>query len=112
ILETCPRQEDGQDLPHLQITGDALTCWATYHNTVERARRDGERLHPICEWGSKHPGRAARLAGVLHVATHGGPGDHLISLATMQAAVTLAEYFEPHALRAYDLLEAIPELAG
>jgi hypothetical protein len=112
VLSECPRAANGGDILHLRVTLDALEVWIAYHDQVERALGDGKRLAPIAEWGSKHPARAARLAGILHVATHRGPGTRVIAPETVNAAVRLAQYFEPHALLAYDLLAAIPELTG
>jgi hypothetical protein len=108
----CARQPAGEPLPHLRLEGESLAIWAEYHDRVERALREGERLASLREWGSKHPGRVARLCGILHLATHDGVGSGFIAPATIRAAVTLGEYFEVHALLAYDLLATIPELAN
>src|SRR5262249_13351645 len=61
VLGECPRVANGGELPHLRIALNALDIWIAYHDQVERALREGERLAPICEWGSKHAARAARL---------------------------------------------------
>src|SRR5262249_25826026 len=102
-----PRRPAGEDLPHLPITDAALEQWRADHNRVERALREGEQLEPIREWGSKQAARVARLAGILHVAAHRGFEPLAISVETMTAAITLGEYFEIHALAAYDLMAAL-----
>jgi hypothetical protein len=107
-----PRQPAGQDLPHLLITDAALERWGAYHDRVEHDLREGRRLEPIREWGSKQAARVARLAGILHVAAHRGFEPLAISVETMTAAITLGEYFERHALAAYDRMAALPTLEG
>jgi hypothetical protein len=108
----APRQPAGKPLPHLAIAGTALARWGAYHDRVERDLREGAQLEPIREWGSKQAARVARLAGILHVARHQGCTPLAITEDTMAAAITLGEYFETHALAAYDLLAALPTFEG
>jgi replicative DNA helicase len=113
------QRRDGDDLPHLRIEGAALAVWAAYHDRVEREMRDGERLAGIREWASKQPGRVARQAGVLHlIETVAGHSVNSVnsSLAipprTVEAACQLGEYFEAHALAAYDVMGTLPQVEG
>ena len=68
------RQHTGDTPMRLCIVGEALDIWAEYANRVEKELREGGRLHPIREWGSKQAGRVARIAGGLHVANTIGCG--------------------------------------
>src|SRR5262249_10807161 len=113
------KRGDGEELPHLQIEGDALTVWAAYNDRVEHEMREGERLAAIREWASKQPGRVARLAGVLHLIEMVGTGSSTsastsmaIPAHTVEAACRLGEYFEAHALAAYDMMAALPQIEG
>jgi replicative DNA helicase len=112
-LCALPKHPDGEELPHLQITGPALAVWKAYHDRVEHEMRDSGRLAPIREWASKQPGRVARFAGILHLIGTVGGGAVLqprIQATTVEAACRLGEYFEAHALVAYDLMRALPEI--
>src|SRR4030095_6991182 len=101
--------------------GVALLVWKRYADRVERDCREGGRLYAIREWASKHPGRVARIAGTLHLVNLAATGrrtstfpddKELVDLAvlaarsilprTVAAACRLGEYFEAHALAAYD----------
>jgi hypothetical protein len=113
ILLALPRHPDGAVLPCLQISGEALQVWEEYANRVERDMRDGGALRPIREWASKQPGRVARLAAILHFSSFTAPGvDLAIPSATVRAACRLGEYFEAHALAAYDCMAALPDIDG
>jgi hypothetical protein len=113
------QRRDGDDLPHLRIEGTALAVWATYHDRVEREMRDGERLAGIREWASKQPGRVGRLAGVLHLvemvagnSVNSVNNSLVIPPRTVEAACQLGEYFEAHALAAYDVMGTLPQVEG
>jgi hypothetical protein len=115
------QRRDGDDLPHLRIEGAALAVWAAYHDRVEREMCDGERLAGIREWASKQPGRVARLAGVLHlIETVSGNSVNSVNspfaipppARTVDAACQLGEYFEVHALAAYDVMGTLPQVEG
>jgi replicative DNA helicase len=108
-LHLLPKHPDGSVLPHLVLTGDALAAWAAYHDHLEIDLREDGRLYSIREWGSKHAGRVARLAGVLHLVVSTA-NDPLIAVQTVGAACRLGEYFETHALAAYDHISVAPRL--
>jgi hypothetical protein len=136
-LATLTRCPDGAELPHLRIEGAALLVWKRYADRVDRDCREGGRLRAIREWASKHPGRVARIAGVLHVLTLAGK-KHLEALRilpsakqgqfdlkdlkdlaawsipprTVAAACRLGKYYEAHALAAYDCMAALPDIEG
>jgi hypothetical protein len=113
------QRQDGDDLTHLRIEGDALAVWAAYHDRVEREMRDGERLAGIREWASKQPGRVGRLAGGLHLVEMVAGGSvnsvnssRAIPPRTVEAACQLGEYYEAHALAAYDVIGTLPQVEG
>ena len=75
------------------------------------------RLHPaagdlagIVEWASKQPGRVLRLAGNLH-ALQAGTIHGVVSGATMEAAIGLADYFTAHAQLIFGEMGADPAVA-
>jgi hypothetical protein len=130
-LANLPRLRDGAELPHLRIEGEALRVWKRYADRIERDCREGGRFYVIREWASKHPGRVARLAGTLHLVTLVETGrltsafpedkksvDLLVLAArsipprAVAAACRLGEYFEAHALAAYDCMAALPHVEG
>jgi hypothetical protein len=118
-LHSLPKKADGEELPHLRIEGTAHDRWVTYADRVEKDMREGEKLVSIREWVNKQPGRVARLAGILHLVETIGSNSvesvdraTEISAHTVEAACRLGEYFEAHALAAYDVLGAVPEIEG
>jgi hypothetical protein len=118
-LHSLPKKADGEELPHLRIEGPAHARWVTYADRVEKDMREGEKLVSVREWASKQPGRVARLAGILHlVGTVGSNSVESVDRApeisahTVEAACRLGEYFEAHALAAYDVLGTVREIEG
>jgi len=84
---------------------------------VEQRRHTEPRLRPhtgdlghIADWAAKFDGAVARMAGLLHLASHIEDGwRRPIDGATMAAAMELGEYFTAHALAAFDAMGADPE---
>ncbi|MGO1049187.1 YfjI family protein [Crossiella sp. CA198] len=76
------------------------------------------KLHPthgawasVGDWGGKHAGATARLAGLLHAATH--PRDcwtHPITAQTFTDAWEIGDYFAAHALSVFDRLGTDPQI--
>lgn len=105
----CPATAEGRVL---QLEGEALECWKAFYNTTERSMGPGGELAAIADWGGKLPGSVARIAGLLHaVEAPGEPWDESIRPQAVERAVQMGEYFKPHALAAYQVLGANPELA-
>jgi replicative DNA helicase len=70
-----------------------------------RLDRDTGDLAGIVDWAAKHIGAVARLAGLLHLATHPQDGwMRPVSEETMQAALQAGRYYIAHALAAFDLM--------
>jgi hypothetical protein len=96
-------KEHANPVPYLlKLSPDAMALWAPEFDRVQEALGEGGALASIVEWGSKLMGSIARLAGVLHCATHyHAPHNHAISAATMAAAIRLGGYFTEHAIEAH-----------
>jgi hypothetical protein len=62
-----------------------------------RLAQDGD-LRPAAHWIARHPGRVARIAGLLHLAQY--PIGSPIGEATMRDALRLGEYFLAHGMAA------------
>ncbi len=61
------------------------------------------------KWASKRDGAVARIAGLLHLATHPEDGWHKpIEAPTMAAATQLGDYFTAHALDVFSAMSADP----
>jgi replicative DNA helicase len=69
---------------------------------------DGDLGH-IADWGSKLTGAAARIAGLLHLATHLRQGwAHPVDAEPVIAAIEIAAYLTQHALAVFDTMGADP----
>jgi len=77
-----------------------------FRNAVERELRPGRLLHEISGWGSKLPGEALRIAGLLHIAEHGVNCPDRINRNTLGSALQLAACLREHAVLAYNLMGA------
>ena len=62
-------------------------------------------LAGIVDWAAKHIGGVARIAGLLHLATHPQDGwMRPVSEDTMRAALQAGQYYVAHALAAFDFM--------
>ena len=104
---------DGQRLPHgLTLAGAAGDALTIFREELEpRLGPDGD-LAGMTAWASKLPGAVVRIAALLHVAetilpgTASAPGSAIMMPITsdvMWRAITIGEYFIPHARRFFDL---------
>ncbi|MFI8828591.1 YfjI family protein [Streptomyces sp. NPDC053431] len=93
----------------LTLSPEADAVLLAYQRVTEsRLRKDGS-LAPILNWASKRDGAVARIAGLLHLATH--PDDawnRPIAAETMADATRLGDYFTAHALDVFDAMKADP----
>lgn len=98
----------GSDLRRLTFARDAYAEWKDYQRHMETEMRPGGGFEHLTDWGSKCPGGAARIAGILHCAkhAHGEPADHPVDLETTTAALTLSSVFERHAVVAFGMMGA------
>ncbi len=95
----------------LQLDVDALAVLDAWLTDLEVRVGPSGDLVGLGAWGSKLGGATVRIAGLLHLATHVGESLELpIGAAAMQAAVSLAHYFVPHAKVVFDLMGDDPAL--
>jgi hypothetical protein len=96
----------------LQLSQVAHREWKEFSLVVEKDLRDGERFEHLRDWAGKLPGAAARVAGLLHCATHvkAQPWSIPIEPTTMEKALTLMAVLAEHALRAFEVMAANPDL--
>jgi hypothetical protein len=107
-----PDPTDPEAFFNLRIEGEALTLWAEYADAVELAQADGGELAGIRDWASKLAGAVARIAGGLHLTehAHGTPWAVPIAPETVAAAWAVGDYFKAHALAAFSMMGADPEV--
>lgn len=85
--------------PTLTFSSDAAEAfrdWRAAHE-ARLAQAIGD-LAPVAAWANRHPGRVARIAGLLHLVEH--RREQPIRAETFHAAARVGEYFVEHALAA------------
>jgi hypothetical protein len=120
-LLDLPYPEGRHDTFHtLRFDAHAARMFRAFRATIERSLRPYEQLDDLADWGSKHPGLVARIAGLLHMMKHAGaaspwdeptdgpkktgPWDEPIDGTTMAGAIAIGEYLIPHTLAAAGLM--------
>ena len=97
---------------HLCFTAAAYREWKDFQTATELQFRGGGILEDLKDWGSKLPGAAARIAGVLHMAMcvdGQGPGIPLeIEKPTVVAAIEGASSLVSHCRAAFALMDQDP----
>jgi hypothetical protein len=108
VLEMVPAGRDpydGYPVPHrLRLTPEARAQHVQFREEIEPELGELGFLADVSDWASKLAGAVARIAGLLHVASHANPQDHLISQQTITAAIEIAEYFTSHAFLFFDAM--------
>lgn len=98
------RDREGREVPRtLELDHQALQIWHEFAQWVEMRQGDGREFEPIQDWTAKLPGAALRIAGLCHVAEHGGSVDYINAL-TMQNAVDMCGALVTHAQIAFGFL--------
>lgn len=100
------------EVPRIRLEGEALDVWARYADAMERAQAEGGRYAGIRDWASKHAGRAARIAGLLHLVRYAGledPWTPALVPEDVAAAWAVADWLAEHALVAYERMGSTPE---
>ncbi|MEV0387894.1 YfjI family protein [Nonomuraea sp. NPDC050643] len=93
--------------------GAADLIHAQRERTEPRLRPDSGDLSHISDWAAKFDGAVARIAGLLHLATHVDDGFRRpIEADTMAAAIELGEYYTAHALATFDAMGQDPNIAA
>jgi len=106
---------DGSPKPFtLKFSDQAHNEWKEFSRTVEKDMREGGKFEYLTDWAGKLPGNAVRIASLLHCAeyAHTQPWSSPISLNTIKQALEFVAALAPHALAAFDLMGADPELEG
>jgi putative DNA primase/helicase len=95
---------DGVEQPRvLRLDREALRYFIGYQQAIEPKQAEGGDLHVIADWTAKLPGAALRLAGLSHIIEY-GPDEPVISRATMERSLDLADLLIRHALAAFSLM--------
>ena len=107
LFELQPtRTEDGEARPVLvRLSADAKTAWTTYYNA--HAKEQSDLTGDMAAAWSKLEEYAARLALVIHYARWAAgdvADERRLDLASIQAGITLANWFKGEALRVYAML--------
>ena len=93
--------DDPEAHRRLNLDGEALEVWRTYHDQIEKAQApDGELSH-MTDFASKLAGAVARIAGILHLMKHGAQAPQNIEPATVAGAWALGMFFLEHTKAAF-----------
>jgi hypothetical protein len=99
--------EQGTDPTILRLAPEAAAIFGRWRADLEPRRRPGAEHSSIVGWSNKLDGAIARIAALLHIASHTERGVRApIDQATMAAAIRIGEFLVPHALAAFDLMGA------
>jgi replicative DNA helicase len=102
-----PQLPDNQ-FPRLRLSSAAREALFDYRAWIEpRLRPDGE-LGDLPGWGSKHPTRAIRTAGLLHLIQGLGP-DVPVGVETMNTAIAIGKWAIPHAIAVFGMDAETPQ---
>jgi hypothetical protein len=115
LLDIQPIEHpDGSTEPHtLTLSPEAFRDWKDFYMTIEHDLADGGRFEHCRDWAGKTPGRAARLAGLLHCAMNPvEPWRVPVSLETMEQALDITVVSISHALAVFNLMGADPAIEG
>ena len=97
----------------LTFAPDAAEAVTGLLGAIEPRFRPGADLAHMTDWGGKLAGAIVRIAGLLHLAEHARDGwDRPITLATLEAAAEIGDYYTHHAKAAYDTIGADPATAA
>jgi len=90
-----------RDPAEVALSPEAAAAFTRLRQRHEAESRPGGRVHDLAGWAEKWPGQVARIALLLHLAD-ADPDDlesairRGISLATLEAAITIGDYFTEH----------------
>ncbi len=85
-------------VPRIALTAEAKALLDELREDLEPRLGATGDLRPVADWIARHPGRIARIAGLLHLAQHELVDP--ISETTMRNAVLIGEYLLAHGLGA------------
>jgi hypothetical protein len=95
----------------LRLSLQAQAELLAFANDLEPRLGENGDLGHIADWGCKLVGGIGRVAALLHLAAnvHGGWGE-TVPVDSIQAAIRIGRYLVHHAVAAFDLMEADPNL--
>jgi hypothetical protein len=101
-------QDDRGKPWELKLAEDAESRFLDWQNQVESMFREDGRLELMKDWGGKCAGLAARIAAICHlVETQSAtPWNDFVSLKSINAGITIAEWAIPHAEAVFGLMVA------
>jgi hypothetical protein len=111
LWEVTPKtiEEDGTWSPHvLRLQDRARVVFHDFEDEVEAMLKPGAALDGLQDWGSKMVGQMLRIAGLIHISTH-GPTKAMqtkVGPDTIAKATEVTRALSTHMRRAYALLEA------
>jgi len=116
LLQRRPARDDRGRIQcsTLILSPEAFERWLLFWKETEKKFTDYGELEPIKDWGSKLPGACARIAGLLHLAAHVYDKEFKaeIELHTMKTAIETGKCLSQHALAAFGVMGADPDLEG
>ena len=97
----------------LKLTPEAMAAIATIEAETELALREDGPLASLRDWGGKYVAAVARIAGLLHLAEHGGAKGLKIPISdtTVWAAADLGTYYKFGAISAFEVMATDPAIA-
>jgi putative DNA primase/helicase len=93
----------------LTLAPDALEAWLQFSQYIESKQGQHGEFHSIQDWTGKLPGASLRIAGLCHVVEH-GEATTVISKATVEKALDLAELLIAHAKAAFASMGSDPAI--
>jgi len=106
LLRCLLQRHPCDDPPVIHMSPDAAVAFLAFRERCEHELRPGERFEHLQDWGSKLPGLALRIAGLLHLVEHAD--DVPVCVETIEAACRIGEYAAGHALIAFGMMGADP----
>lgn len=112
LLSIPPQIVEGREVPRrLSLSAEALDCWLTFADMVEKRQGDGGDLETLQDWSGKLPGAVLRISGNFHLAEHGGDTPEKIEVSTINKATELCSLLIDHAKAAFSMMDIDPNQA-
>ncbi|WP_049579108.1 YfjI family protein [Streptomyces sp. SBT349] len=109
VIDLTLSLADWTDPAVIQLTPDADRVLIAFQERLEPQMKPRGALKHIEKWAGKLAGATARIAGLLHLAQHPDAAHaRPVDIDTMNAAVTIGDYFTAHALAVFDAMGADP----
>jgi replicative DNA helicase len=104
----CGGETAGRPSRVIHLTRDAMDALKVFRVMVEKSMRPGEELAHVSGWASKLPGAVVRIGAIM--ALMGDPERTTVDLDHIDAAIKIGEWAMDHALHAFALAGADPDL--